>query len=145
VSPEEQAERLFAEGRNCAQAVLAAFAPAAGLDEQVALRVAAALGGGVCRTGATCSAVTGALMAIGLLLFDPSDAGREAQARVYAAGALFMERFAPEHGARDCRTLLGEDMGSPEGRQRAREAGLFRERCPRFVRDAARLVQEVLR
>ena len=59
----------FSEGFSCSQSVLAAFAPELGLDADAALRVSAAFGGGMGRTGGTCGAVTGALMVLGLQIW----------------------------------------------------------------------------
>lgn len=50
---------------NCAQAVLIPFAEAAGLDHETAYRLAANFASGMKR-GATCGAITGGLMALGL-------------------------------------------------------------------------------
>ena len=55
----------FSAGFSCSQSVLSAFAPDLGLELDPALRVAAAFGGGMGRTGRTCGAVTSALMALG--------------------------------------------------------------------------------
>ena len=66
IDPAALAVTLFDQGYTCGQAVLAAFAAKHGLDRDLALRVACAYGGGVARTGATCGAVNGALMVIGL-------------------------------------------------------------------------------
>ena len=62
----ELARSRFSEGFSCSQSVLAAFAPELGLDADAALRVSAAFGGGMGRTGGPCGAVTGALMVLGL-------------------------------------------------------------------------------
>ena len=51
---------------NCAQAVLIPFAEQAGLQADQAYRLAQAFGGGM-RSGSVCGAVTGALMALGVL------------------------------------------------------------------------------
>ena len=50
---------------NCAQAVLAAFAPELGLTQDQACGIAANFGSGM-KMGATCGAVTGGLMVLGL-------------------------------------------------------------------------------
>ena len=68
MSKAEVAVDCFEEGFNCSQAVVSAFAPELGLDRETALRVAAAFGGGMGRTGETCGAVSGALMVIGMQL-----------------------------------------------------------------------------
>ena len=51
---------------NCAQAVLVPFAEATGLDAEQALAVAQGFGGGM-QTGNVCGAVTGAIMALGVM------------------------------------------------------------------------------
>ena len=60
-SKAEAAAQCFNETFNCAQAVFSAFARELGLDREMALKTAAAFGGGMAGTGATCGAVTGAL------------------------------------------------------------------------------------
>lgn len=136
---EREAVELFEQGFTCGQAVLAAFAGSHGLGREAALRVACAFGGGIARTGGTCGAVSGALMAIGLAhgrtrLED--DAARE---RTYDLARALLDGFRGEHGSDVCRELLGVDLGTPEGRAAARDRGLFRARCPAYVRSAARL------
>lgn len=51
---------------NCAQAVVLAFAPECGLEAEQAAKLCAHFGGGM-KMAATCGAITGALMVIGLL------------------------------------------------------------------------------
>jgi hypothetical protein len=43
-----------------------------------------------------------------------------------------------------CRELLGCDLTTAEGMETAKQKGLFTERCPRFVRDAAEILEDVL-
>ena len=50
---------------NCAQSVAVPFAKTVGIDEDTAYRMAAHFGGGM-KMGATCGAVTGAMMVLGL-------------------------------------------------------------------------------
>jgi C_GCAxxG_C_C family probable redox protein len=122
-----------------ALAVLAAFAGRHGLDRDAALRVACAFGGGVASGGGPCGAVTGGLMAIGLAHGGSRANDEGTRERTYAASRAFLERFRREHGSNVCRELLGVDIGTPEGREAAAKEGLFRTRCPRYVRTAARL------
>jgi C_GCAxxG_C_C family probable redox protein len=51
---------------NCAQAVLEAFAPECGLTQEQAAKLGAHFGSGM-KIAATCGAITGALMVIGML------------------------------------------------------------------------------
>jgi C_GCAxxG_C_C family probable redox protein len=132
----------FDEGFNCAQAVLAAFAPRHGLTREQALKISAAFGTGKTRA-ATCGAVSGALMVIGLAhgRFRPDD--MQARARTHALAQAFQDRFEKVHGACTCEELLGLDPTTPEGRQAAIDRGLFESRCPVFVRSAVTLLLEL--
>ena len=65
----EDAVRFHQMGCNCAQSVLASVGKYTGLDQDTALSVAAGFGGGV-RSGEVCGAISGAVMALGLLQED---------------------------------------------------------------------------
>ncbi len=140
IEPAALAVTLFEQGYTCGQAVLAAFAGRHGVDRDVALRVACAYGGGIARTAATCGAVNGALMAIGLAHARTRVEDEAAREKTYDAARAFLERFRAKHGSDQCRDLLGVDIGTAEGREAAAKAGLFRTRCPALVRSAARIV-----
>jgi C_GCAxxG_C_C family probable redox protein len=94
------------------------------------------------RTGATCGAVTGAIMVLGLR-FGSADPDREARQAVYLKVQELLARFQALHGSTVCRELLGCDIRTDEGLQRARDLGLFQQRCPRYVEDATRLAGEL--
>jgi C_GCAxxG_C_C family probable redox protein len=141
---QETAQTLFQTGFSCSQSVLAAFAEKFGLEQQAALKVAGAFGGGMARSGATCGAVSGALMVIGLRYGSVSAEDKAAKDYTYAIGQEFLRRFKALHGETTCSGLLGYHIGTPEGMQQAREQGLFKERCPIFVRDAAMILDEML-
>ncbi len=139
-SPTERAVRDFQQGCSCAQAVFAAFA-AGDIDRGTALRVAAGFGGGIARLGHTCGAVTGGVMALGAKHGAEVAGSEEAKLRFYERVRGFVAGFESRHGASECRTLLGVDIGTPEGMTRAREQNLFATRCPGYVRTAGELLQ----
>lgn len=87
---------------NCAQAVLMSFAQDVGLTEEQAFKVAANFGSGM-RHGSTCGAITGALMALGLLGYGEKEA------------TALLKQVREGHGALDCATLLktSHDQGIP--------------------------------
>ncbi len=143
IDVEERAAALFEQGFTCGQAVLAAFADSGGLDQEAALRVACAFGGGIARAGGTCGAVSGALMAIGLRLGQTRVENVAARERTHAATRTFLAEFRSEYGSDVCRDLLGVEIGTPAGLEAAIAAGLFKTRCPAFVRGAARLVSKL--
>jgi C_GCAxxG_C_C family probable redox protein len=140
----DRAEELFASGLNCSQAVLGAFSESAGLPQDTAFRVAAGFGGGIGRTGGVCGAVTGAVMALGLL--EPASDPRDpmAKARLYERVQTLLEEFGRVHGSLACRDLLGCDISTSEGYMEARGQGLLASRCPEFVRTAAELIEEMV-
>ena len=88
---------------NCCQSVLIPFAEKLGLSEEQAAALGAHFGSGM-RYGSTCGALTGALMAAGLL-------GKDAT----VANALIKD-FREENGYTDCRDLLkaAADRGQPK-------------------------------
>ena len=65
MSKGEQAKQNYENGFNCAQSVFAVFAEEYGLKKEQAFMIATCFGGGM-RLAATCGALTGAMMALGL-------------------------------------------------------------------------------
>jgi len=140
----DRAVECFGSGFSCSQAVCSVFAEDLGLDREMALRVSCGFGGGMGHTGQTCGAVTGAVMAIGLK-YGKVDAGdNRAKEITYAKVQEFKRCFCELHGSIQCEELLGYAISVPAELEKAREAGLFRERCPVFVRDAAAILEEIL-
>lgn len=140
----EQAVRTFEQDFSCAQAVFTAFADPADVSRETALRLASGFGGGLARSGETCGAVTGAVLALGLRHCGVPPTDPQAKLAAYPAVQEFLARFRALHGAITCRELLGVDLGTEEGRRKSQEEGLVRQRCPAFVRDAARIVEDLL-
>ncbi len=136
----ERSKSRFAEGYNCAQAVLLAFAEEIGLDPDTAARLTSAFGGGIARSGRVCGAVSGGLMVLGLRYGNTSPTDRGAKEATYALARRYMEDFARQHGSVDCPGLLGLDIGTPEGMKEARERKLFTNQCPVYVSGAVQLL-----
>ncbi len=141
--PVERAAQLFAGGISCAPAVLAAFAPRLGMDEEHAARAASCFGGGMASSGRICGAVTRAMMAIGLGNGPGVRADAAAKKVAYDRAKELWRRFTVRHGSIECREILGVDISTPEGHARASAQGLFRTRCAQAVRDAAEIVKEI--
>ncbi|MFC1737119.1 C-GCAxxG-C-C family protein [Candidatus Hydrogenedentota bacterium] len=139
----ETAKKLFEEGYNCSQAVLAAFGERFGLEREMALRVASGFGGGM-RRGETCGAVTGALMVLGLRIYDLSKGAKSAKKGPYSAVEDFARRFIERNGSVSCKELLGCDISIPEDLKKAEEEKLFTTLCPKLVEEAAEILEEML-
>ncbi len=135
----------FTQGFSCAQAIVATFGIRYGLDTQHALRVAGAFGGGMARMGETCGTVTGALMVIGLVYGRIRPEDEAAKDKTYHLARLFVDRFRARNGSILCRELLGYDISTVYGLQKARDTNLFRTLCPEYVRISAEILQELIR
>jgi len=140
----EEAVARFMQGYNCAQSVSSVFSHDAGVPEETILRAATGFGGGMGRTGGACGAVSGAVLVIGLMVGSAGPDEKEAKDLTYDLTREFVERFAERTGSVSCTELLGCDLSTDEGRARARRDNLTRTLCPRYIRNAVELLEEVL-
>ncbi|MBD3193141.1 MAG: hypothetical protein GF308_21085 [Candidatus Heimdallarchaeota archaeon] len=130
----------FKEDYNCCQSVLISL-----LEQQDALFeeapfIGAGFGGGIIGRGEICGAVSGAIMAIGVLTGKTVKETVEHKEATKKIVSKFLEKF----GATDCNDLLEIDENDPDARQKAADRGVFREKCPEFVKTAVQLVLELL-
>lgn len=139
----ETAVGLFADGHSCAQAVFEAYAPSLGLEAGTAARIATGFSGGM-HLGGMCGAASGAIMVLGLALSDEQCTVRGGRAPVLDAVGEFASRFERRTGALDCPGILGHDLRTPEGMQRAVDEDRFATVCSGAVRDAATILGELL-
>jgi C_GCAxxG_C_C family probable redox protein len=142
VSRVDEAGQLFTDRYSCSQAVFAAFAPSFGVPTAQALRLSAALGGGI-RAGSACGAVLGALLVLGLARCD-EECTPESRHEVMDAVDAFNGRFRERVGSLDCPGILGYDVRDPEQRAIVQEQGLRESRCLVAVRTAAEILEELL-
>jgi C_GCAxxG_C_C family probable redox protein len=142
-SSAEQAVTCFRGGINCAQALLSTYGPRFGLDQEHALRVSGAFGSGM-GLGDTCGAVTGALMVIGLKYARIKGGVYLSREKTYDVAAEFITRFRERNSTVVCRELLGCDISTREGFKEAKKEKYFKKRCPKYVQDAAEILEEIL-
>ena len=140
----EQSVSCFKSGFNCSQAILSTYAEDLGLDREVALKAAAGFGGGMGRMAGTCGAVTGALMVLGLKHGPVEADDQQGKETVYERVREFARRFEARNGTTACRDLIQCDIGTPKGLAMARRKRLFVTVCPKFVQDAAEILEEML-
>lgn len=109
---------------NCCQSVLAAFTGECGITEEQAYRLGSQFGGGM-KIGSACGALTGGLMALGLM-------GAEDE-----AARSLTRRFQQEHTAINCPDLLRIGM----------EKGGFvkKAHCDGLVYEVIELVEELVK
>lgn len=131
---EEKAVGLFYSGYNCAQSVLLSFSDFIKMDGPTATKLASGFGAGMGRLQNTCGAVTGAYMVLGLHSAKP-----------YPLIQQFEQQFSQINGSTECRSLINCDLRSEDGQEEFRLRNLKQAVCEKCIKDAIRLVDEVLR
>ncbi|MFC1489643.1 C-GCAxxG-C-C family protein [Candidatus Latescibacterota bacterium] len=139
-----KAAELFENGYACSQSVLAAYADDFGLDRETALKISGGFGGGMGGMGKVCGALTGAFMVIGLKHRGVEPGNNDAKQLTAKLVSETAEKFIAIHGSINCSDLLGCDFSTAEGKADAQDKGLFDTLCPKFVRDAADILEELL-
>lgn len=134
----EEAVETFKSGFNCSQSIISTYAPELGLSRELALLISSGFGGGLGRTGEVCGVVTGAIMALGLK-YGYTVFSNEAKEKVYSIVRDFITRFKEKNNSILCRELLGADINTPEGREKAHTI------CPKLVRESAEILEEILK
>ncbi len=142
-SKADKASELFSNNFNCSQAVLTAFAPDFGLDEQLALRLGTSFGGGA-RNGEICGAVSGALLVLGLKYGHYISTDNRQKSRAYEIAVDYTRRFKEANGSIVCRELLGYDLTKPDEMACIKEKGLFGDVCPKMIKSAVEILESVL-
>ena len=141
------AAELFLRRYNCSQAVFAAYCDLTGLDGETALRVSSAFGGGVGRLREMCGAVSGMMMAVGMLYGYNDAEAKAAKAELYSRVQELAGRFRAENGSYLCRDLLGlGDRGASDpSKPSERNAAFYKKRpCLELVKDAAGILDAYL-
>jgi C_GCAxxG_C_C family probable redox protein len=139
----DEAVECFCAGAACSQAILATYGPSFGLSREQAMKLASGFAGGM-RLGETCGAVTGAFMVLGLRYAQANCDKLDGRTDVYASLRDFVTCFEQRNHVVVCKELLGCDIGTPEGAAKATREGVHRTICPRLVRDAAEILEEML-
>ena len=100
---------------NCAQSVLLAFGDKTGLDEKTARAIAGGMGGGVggCKEE-ICGALSGAVLALGMLLPHVEEDDQAAKERIYGTVSEFRRRFTERFGYCRCGDLLNNEASEAD-------------------------------
>ncbi len=138
------AKLLFSNSANCCQSTLAAFADDLGLTQLQALSLGSGFGGGMCQQGKTCGAVTGAYMALGMISSKKFTLAPELKENTYRLMDNFNQKFINNNGSLECKTLLGHDISTPQGKEAALSKDLFSTLCPRLVENAVEIVEQII-
>ena len=111
-------------GYNCAQAVACAYCDLVGIDEETMFRMTEGLGLGMGGMEGTCGAVTAACVIAGAKNSTVEMGGPGSKGATYKISKEIVRRFKEE--------LKGVETGTPA------------KACPDCVKDAARILEEVV-
>ena len=139
----EAAVANFLKGYSCSQSVLSSFGLELGLDEETCFKLGAGFGGGMGRMGLICGAVTGAIMVIGMKYGHINTDDADAKMVTYELVNEFREEFEKRHGSIICKEILGCDISTPEGHEEFKRKNLIEELCPKLVRAAVEILEEI--
>ena len=141
----QKAEDLFKSGYNCSQSVIGAVCDDLGLDFDTAMKFSEGFGGGMGRMRLTCGAVSGMVMAVGMVM-SRGDADGDTRAEVYAKVHELADKFSAENGTIICSQLLGLDKSNeynpmPE----TRTDNFYKKRpCVELVKQCVKIIEEEL-
>ncbi len=131
-----RARSLFlddARAHGCAEATMVALKHAFRLPQPDDAAPAMALNGGIAHSGATCGALTGAALAVGMLAGRRIDDHEAAKQAARATVAEVIDAFQEEFGATNCRALTGLDLRAPGVHQAFIAEGTWRTACMRQI------------
>jgi C_GCAxxG_C_C family probable redox protein len=133
------------KGYVCSESVLLATCEEFGIeiDDKIIPRIANLFAGGIGNTGAVCGAVSGAIMAMGLIV-DRGQTMEDALATL-ALAQEFRHRFEAEMQTINCRELTGLDLNTKEGIEQLMTSDIPQTICFPAVGTAYQLVVDLLK
>ena len=102
----ETAKKYFAQGYNCAQAVLLAFADDLKIDKEFALKLASPFGAGMGGQREVCGAVSAMFIVAGLKRGYSNAKSQEEKKKLYTLIKELSDKFKLENGSILCKELL---------------------------------------
>ena len=105
------------------------------MEQNLAFKVSCGLNSG-CRCADVCGAVSGAILVIGLKYGDDKGVCN-------LKTEEYIKAFKEKNGSIICRDLLGCDISTPDGNEKAVAENLFKTRCVDMVTDAAQILGDM--
>ncbi len=139
-----EVRKRYEDGFMCAQAVLSTYGPRYGLSEETAGRLSCGMGGGMSWPGQVCGAVNAAVLVIGLALSNGTTEDEFGRLAVQEAVDTFIDRFESEFGDKRCKSLLGDEIMTPEGYDAVRNHDGFNRKCPEVLEAVARMLEDLI-
>lgn len=128
----EKAAMRHQKGYNCSQAVACTYCDLVGVDEETMFKATEGLGLGMGCMDGSCGAVSGACVLAGFKNSTANLDKPDSKGTTYDLSKEIMMKFTEMNKSTICKTLKGV------------ETGVVLRKCPDCVKDAARIVEEVL-
>lgn len=145
MSEAEKAVYLFKKGFRPSQAILSIYGVEFGIDRDIALKLASPFGDRMGTLDNLCGAVIGAIMVLGLKYGNSKSSEYTKKENVDDRVNEFIEKFKAMNKSIKCNELIGYDLSTPKGKRKANEKQLFINKCPKFIKDAANILEEMLK
>jgi C_GCAxxG_C_C family probable redox protein len=134
----KSAKDYFLEGFNCSESTLLGISESLDKKCKFIPQIASGFGAGFGRHGEVCGAISGSVMALGLVYGrkDPKDTGTKE--KTYEIVDEYLKKFKEKYGTLTCRELTGCDMLTPEGLKKAKDEKVHVNICAPIVEFAER-------
>lgn len=139
---EAEVDKLFKQGFDCSQVVLAEVSDKIGISREEAYAIASCFGIGAAQ-GDTCGAAAGGMMALGIRYGNTTPNDMTAKKELFDKRDEFIRRFQQMNGKVACPDLLGRKVCTFEELVTLGATGLF-DNCPRYCVNAIRILEEML-
>ncbi|MBN2335292.1 C_GCAxxG_C_C family protein [Candidatus Bathyarchaeota archaeon] len=132
-----------ANGFLCSEAVLLALSESMGAESDFIPRIATGFAAGIARNGEACGALTGAIMALGLM-YGRDTPETEPGRRPYWFSRRLAEEFRRIHGGVRCPEVLKLNIDDPEDYKIYSEKGMWETTCRDAIRAATGLAYDII-
>lgn len=144
MSEVEKAVYLFKKGFSSSQAILSTYGVKYGIGRDTALKLASPFGSGTSGLNDICGAVSGVIMVLGLKYGNSKTSEYGKIEKLNEIIKEFIENFKDLNETIKCEELIGYNLDTKEGKNKAIKENRFGTICPKLVKDAAKILEEIL-
>jgi C_GCAxxG_C_C family probable redox protein len=135
---------FFKSGFNCAESVLSAVADHYGIESNLIPRIATGFGAAMGCSSGLCGALSGGIMALGMLLGRTTPDQVDAKKRTYESAKRLVQTFELKFSTRYCTEILGFDLADDPEFKRFEAEDLENRKCLPIVERTAAIVQQII-
>ena len=140
---QNKAMKIMEQGHGCSESVLLAVSQEFGIENEIIPKIASCFAGGIGNSGSVCGAVTGAVMAIGLIVKEGDS--MDDYLKKLSLAQEFRQRFEDEMKTINCHELTGADLTTPEGIDEFMKSDIPQKVCFPAVGTAFNIVMDILK